>query len=208
MNGSPSLLRDFEHILKSPNFVLGLPFPLIALARHLNKNAKIAAQDCSVMAGNGAYTGEVSADMLKECGVEYIIIGHSERRAIFHETSETINNKIKNAVGSKVRVIYCVSEEFENQIENDLKGIDHSQLIIAYEPVSAIGTGLTPSIEDIDAAISKIKQHTDGAVLYGGSVSGSNIASIISIGVLDGVLVGGASLKIGEVVKMLAMSEI
>jgi triosephosphate isomerase len=202
MNGSISLLRDFSDILNEGNFIVALPYPLIPLAKSMSVNAKIAAQDCSVFSGMGAYTGEVSADMLRECGAEYVIIGHSERRKFFNETSDFINKKIKNALLAELKVIYCVSENFEDQIKNDLEEV-RTDVTIAYEPVSAIGTGITPSPDEVSLVVNQIKSLRLTKVLYGGSVNSDNIFDFLAIENIDGVLVGGASLKPDEMKGML-----
>jgi triosephosphate isomerase len=204
MNGSISLLRGFSDVLKAKNFIIALPYPLITIAKSMNLNAKIAAQDCSIFNGNGAYTGEISAEMLKEFGAEYVIIGHSERRRFLNETSETINRKIKNALDSETKIIYCINEDFEDQIKMELEGVkEKANIIVAYEPVSAIGTGITPSVEEISLAVHNIKNLVDADVLYGGSITSKNICDFISSENIAGVLVGGASLKVDEVKRML-----
>ncbi|MDR2075159.1 MAG: triose-phosphate isomerase [Holosporales bacterium] len=202
MNGSISLLHDFSEILDKENFIIALPYPLIPFAKSINPNVKIAAQDCSIFRGKGAYTGEISADMLKEFGAEYVIVGHSERREFFNESGSIINKKVKNALLAELKIIYCVSENFENQIKNDLEGVD-TNIIMAYEPISAIGTGITPSTDDVFAVTTRIKNLWDTKILYGGSVNSSNISDFLGIENVNGVLVGGASLKLDEVKSML-----
>jgi triosephosphate isomerase len=206
MNGTVDLLNNFIEIMNNDNFVIALPFHLICLAKSLNNTARIAAQNCSVYNGNGAYTGEISAQMLKESGVEYVIVGHSERRKLFNDSSEIINQKLANCVSAGLKIVYCVSELYRNQIKDELKNID-IDIVIAYEPVSAIGTGVVPTLEEVEATIDDIKDcfgPTEAIkFLYGGSVSKLNIRAISEISNVDGVLVGGASLTASEVGAML-----
>jgi len=170
---------------------------------------------------NGAFTGEISAPMLKEIGCTHVLIGHSERRHIFHETSEELHNKILTALKEGLIPVFCVGELLEEresgstfdvirkQLLAGLKAIDGNdvanKIIIAYEPVWAIGTGKTASSEDaqeVCAFIRKLLGDTFGEgiadktlILYGGSVKPENTEAILSMKDIDGVLVGGASLK-------------
>ncbi|MDR1488551.1 MAG: triose-phosphate isomerase [Holosporales bacterium] len=201
MNGNTELVRQFADILNNKNFVLAPPFPLISIAKYLNSNAIIAAQDCSIYNEKGAYTGEISAKILKESGAEYVILGHSERRKFFNESAEILNKKLTNAKNAGLEVIFCVSEAYEQQ----LKEVDNiNNLIIAYEPVSAIGTGIIPAAEEVNSILGEIKLIAGSGIktLYGGSVSSNNIADFFNLKNLDGVLVGGASLNRTEVEHM------
>jgi triosephosphate isomerase len=216
MNGGVDLLNSFIELMNNEGFVIALPFHLICLARHLNNNARIAAQNCSVYGGNGAYTGEISAQMLRESGVEYVIVGHSERRTLFGETAATINRKIANCVEARIGIIYCVSESYQKQIIDDLRGIDESvsEMMVAYEPVSSIGTGIVPTPDKIETAVKNIRYcfETSNNIkpskfLYGGSVSRANIDTLAKIQHnVDGFLVGGASLSANEIREMLDYS--
>lgn len=204
MNGSVALLREFSDVMGNPNIVLALPYILIPIAKQLCETANIGAQNCSEFRGSGAYTGEISSDMLKDLGSSCVIIGHSERRSLMHESTTSINAKIKNALESGLKVIYCVSEDFEKQISGDMDGIeDISNIMVAYEPVSAIGTGKTPPPNEVYDIALKIHRILETKILYGGSVSCKNIMDFCSLDSIDGVLVGGASLKIDEVKSML-----
>ena len=170
-------------------------------------------------ADNGAYTGEVSASMLKSVGVETVILGHSERRAYFNETDEMLANKVDTALKNKMRVIFCFGEELadrksnnhenvvESQIKNGLFHLDASafkHIVLAYEPVWAIGTGETASPEqaqDMHAFIRKTLASKYGdevademSILYGGSVKPGNAKEIFSKPDVDGGLIGGAAL--------------
>jgi triosephosphate isomerase len=169
---------------------------------------------------SGAFTGEISASMLKSVGCEYVILGHSERRTIFGETDELINNKIKKANASGLKPIFCVGElleereagitekVIEKQIRSGLKDISSEEMgnvIIAYEPVWAIGTGKTASpqqAEEVHKFIRSLINDKYGAsisdkivIQYGGSVNNKNARELLSQKDIDGALVGGASLK-------------
>jgi triosephosphate isomerase len=177
----------------------------------LNKSAKkIGAQNCSHQL-SGAFTGDISAASLKDIGVEFVLIGHSERRSIYGETDKICQQKIKLALSLNLTVIYCVGESLkerqdsltfqvvENQLRqglSDLGSYDPKNLIIAYEPVWAIGTGLNATKEQAQEVHAEIKKIVGNfKILYGGSVKPENVASYYSMPDIDGVLVGGASLK-------------
>ena len=170
---------------------------------------------------HGAYTGEVSPTMLKDAGCRYVIVGHSERRAMFGETDETVNKKVKACLDSGLRVIVCVGESLEQrergetfdvvqrQVRRGLEGIDNfsgNPLVVAYEPVWAIGTGHTASPEQAQEVHAFIRglvqeifgQDTAGAIRiqYGGSVKPDNIDALMAQNDIDGALVGGASLEL------------
>lgn len=189
-------------------------------------NVKIGAQNMH-WEESGAYTGEVSGKMLKSIGVEYVIIGHSERRKYFAETDETVNKKIKSAFENDLKPIVCVGETLEQKEENKtvevittqtefaLKDLTKEQVentIIAYEPIWAIGTGKTATPEDANNSIkcirNKIKdlygEQTSEKVIiqYGGSVKPENAKELFSTSDIDGALVGGASLKPEEFIKI------
>ena len=169
---------------------------------------------------NGAYTGEVSGEMLKELGIEYVIIGHSERRQYFNETDETVNKKVKKALKLNLIPIICVGETLQereqgkakpivtSQVEQALKDLtkeEISRLVIAYEPIWAIGTGKTASNEQANEVCGWIREkvgelvNEDTAqkirIQYGGSVKPNNIKDLMDQPHIDGALVGGASLK-------------
>lgn len=159
----------------------------------------------------GAFTGEVSPVMLEEIGVDYVLIGHSERRHIFMEDDELLMRKVDAAHGHHIPVVFCIGETLDERKAGTTKDIIKRQLIlvndllrdvdiVAYEPVWAIGTGITPTMDEIKESISWVKDYlkTDIPVLYGGSVNKGNANDIASIDVVDGALVGGASLKVEE----------
>lgn len=182
--------------------------------------ARLGAQNCHWEA-NGAMTGEVSLDMLLDLGVEFVILGHSERRHIFKEPDEWINRKVISAFKAGIRPILCIGETIDErergdtneilqrQLREGLKGIDRAPgLIVAYEPVWAIGTGLTADQEQVQAAhdfvrneLRKIFREDEGNVipiLYGGSVKPGNAGELFSVENVNGFLVGGASLIVED----------
>ena len=194
-------------------------------------NIKIGAQNMH-FEEKGAYTGEVSGKMLKSIGVEYVIIGHSERREYFNETDETVNKKIKTAFENELKPIVCVGEKLEqreqgkaeevvtNQIKLDLEGLTKEQVkntIIAYEPIWAIGTGKTATSEDANNMIKTIRKQIselfgndvaeEVIIQYGGSVKSSNAKELFTTSDIDGGLVGGASLKPDEFSKIVNYDE-
>lgn len=196
------------------NVVLCVPFTNLDL---LSK--KISGSPVQLGAQNvhweseGAYTGEISAPMLVEIGVRYVIIGHSERRQYFGETDETVNLRLKAAQQFGLLPILCVGETKQqrdaaetethiySQLEQDLVDVDQSRLVIAYEPIWAIGTGDTCEVSEANRVIGLIRSRLSNAdvpIQYGGSVKPNNIDAIMDQPEIDGVLVGGASLEPGS----------
>ena len=174
----------------------------------------------------GAFTGEVSPLMLKNLGVEYVIIGHSERRKFFGETDELINKKIKKSLEDGLKVIFCIGETeeernagrknevLERQIKNGLAGVENLEDVnIAYEPVWAIGTGNNCSVEETKQSINFIRKllalsNAEGCrILYGGSVKSENSGPYVKDALANGLLVGGASLNAEEFVKIIKSIE-
>ena len=221
MNKTSSEARDFAEkinefefknvdVLLAPSFV-----SLESFRKILNKKIEVSAQNLSQFE-DGAYTGEVSTAMLKDIGVENVIIGHSERREKFFESNEIVNAKVKKALADGFRVILCLGEALEVKAKNkevdfvkdellkSLDGIENIENItIAYEPIWAIGTGKTCSADDAEKMCREIRQIINKnygeisekiRILYGGSVKPSNAKEILSQENIDGVLVGGASL--------------
>ena len=206
---------------------LCLPFTSLVLGKFLDNRIKIGAQnmheqDC------GSFTGEVSADMLIELGVKYVIIGHSERRKYYNETNERINKKIKNALRHGLKIILCIGETksqkkqhrtneiLKSQLEEALYDIYENELaniIIAYEPVWAIGTGDVAKIEDIEKSIFNIKnilsKHyslkaaNEQKIIYGGSLTSLTSKNILKSENVSGALIGGASLNPNEFIKII-----
>src|SRR5215213_7643167 len=183
-------------------------------------NVKVAAQDCSTEVEEGAHTGEVAAFMLRDVGVRYVIVGHSERRQFYAETDSAVNRKTAAGLAAGLSVIVCVGETLaqredgsaENVVSTQLTGglsgltaSDLDRIIVAYEPIWAIGTGRTATPEqaqEMHAFIRRVfaERHSKEAgealrILYGGSVKPDNIAGLMSQPDIDGALVGGASLK-------------
>lgn len=209
--------------------VLCVPFTDIVTVRKAIRgtNIKLGAQNVH-WAESGAFTGEISATMLKELKVEYVIIGHSERRQYFNETNETVNKRIQAALAAKLKPIVCIGEtlserqsgEMENvlrtQVVECLRGFkswDFDRMVIAYEPVWAIGTGVTATSEQANDAIAFIRETIAKKfsmkiadkvrIQYGGSMNGANASELMSMSEIDGGLIGGASLsaaKFAEVV--------
>ena len=193
-----------------------------ALLTAQNTNIKIGAQNMH-WKEKGAYTGEISGQMLRSIGVEYVIIGHSERRQYFAETDETVNLKVKSALENNLKPIICVGETLEqrehgetekiieSQIKLALKDLTKEQIraiIIAYEPVWAIGTGKTATPEEANNVIKYIRKQIKELyneeiaeniiIQYGGSVKASNAEELFNMSDIDGALVGGASLNFKE----------
>ena len=219
----PNYIKDCKHevILCVP--FIDLFYSLLAVQE---TNIKIGAQNMH-WEEKGAYTGEVSGEMLKSINVEYVIIGHSERRAYFNETDETVNKKIKAALKNELKPIVCVGESLEQkeagkteeiittQVEKafkEISGEDAKKIIIAYEPIWAIGTGKTATADDANNIIKAIRNKINsmyGAdvadnihILYGGSVKSSNARELFETTDIDGALIGGASLKVDEFAKI------
>lgn len=177
-------------------------------------NIKLSAQNV-FYEEKGAYTGEISALMLKDVGCDYVIIGHSERRHYFGEDDEILNKKVKAALRNGLEVIFCIGETLkereegktfdvlERQVKEGLRDIDLSRIVIAYEPVWAIGTGRTASPEQAQEAHAHIRNKLKDLyvaadtvrILYGGSVTPDNIDDLMACHDVNGALVGGASLK-------------
>ena len=227
MNMTPSEARAFITELAprvagkdNADIVLCVPYVDIAVAAEAAKgtNIKIGAENVHFKP-SGAYTGEVSAAMLLEAGAEYVVIGHSERRQYFAETDETVNLRTKAALAAGMKVLLCLGEVKEERLSGitdevvamqtklDLKDITEEQLknvIIAYEPVWAIGTGLTATPEQADETCGVIRKTLAAmygaevaetvTIQYGGSMNEKNAAELLSKVNVDGGLIGGASL--------------
>ena len=176
----------------------------------LNKKFEVGIQN--IYLNDKTCTGEITAKQAKSLGISYAIIGHSERRTNFIETNIVVNHKIKEALKNNLKVILCIGETLEEkqnnktievlkkQINECLKDINE-EVIIAYEPIWAIGTNIVPTVSEIENNISKIKEIVNTKVLYGGSVNSSNIFEIIKV--TDGVLVGKASTDVVEFLKII-----
>lgn len=208
----------------SVRVVVAPPFVTIGpvVSALADSTIEVAAQNMSDQV-SGAFTGEVSADMLKDAGVSLVILGHSERRAIYGEDDAFINRKVKLALEKDLEVILCVGETLEEreagnlekvlqrQITEGLKDIsaqDMARVIVAYEPVWAIGTGKTATPDDANAAHAFIRSEIEKLygksvaesliIQYGGSVKPSNVKDLMAMEHIDGALVGGASLTVEQ----------
>ena len=229
-NEAIEFIQALEPLVKNTQneVILCVPYTdlFYALLTAQGTNIKIGAQNMH-FEEKGAYTGEVSAEMLKSIGVEYVIIGHSERRAYFAETDETVNKKIKAALKNELKPIVCVGESLEQREAGEtnniitaqtrlaLEGLKPEELetvIIAYEPIWAIGTGKTATAEDANTAIHAIRTEIEKIygqeianrviIQYGGSVKSSNSKELFTMPDIDGGLVGGASLDADEFSKI------
>ena len=211
MNGTSesrdTLLKSIRNVITDNKIVVCLPFILIC---GNDFGVTLGAQDISEH-DNGAYTGDISGQMLNDANVKYVIVGHSERRTYHHETNEIVRAKATAAIKNKIVPIICVGESTEEKNSGRtmtavkkmlLESIPSSgEFIVAYEPYWAIGSGKTPSgseIADVFETIRKALSNAgrdDVALLYGGSVNATNAKEIVNIKNVDGLLVGGASLK-------------
>jgi triosephosphate isomerase (TIM) len=221
-----SLVKDITDV----EIVVAPPFTALhAVAEAVrNTNIGVAAQDVH-WEREGAFTGEICARMLKEAGAEYVIVGHSERRRYFHETDAIVNRKMLAAVAAELTPIVCVGETLEErergatlavldrQVKEDLDGLGAEQaaaLVVAYEPVWAIGTGRNATASQAEEAHAHIRKRLrqwfggDAAdrcrVIYGGSVKPDNIRELIAEPDVDGALVGGASLDVHTFAEIIA----
>ena len=234
-NEAIDYIQAFEPLVKDAKaeVILCVPYTdlFYAIMNAQNTNIKIGAQNVH-FEEKGAYTGEVSAQMLKAIGVEYVIIGHSERRQYFAETDETVNKKIKAALANGLKPIVRVGETLEQREAGKTEEIITSQtrlaldgltpeevkgIIIAYEPIWAIGTGKTATSDDANNSIKAIRaeiaknygKDTSEEIIiqYGGSVKSTNAKELFNCSDIDGGLVGGASLKPEEFAKIVKYDE-
>lgn len=218
-----NLLNELKPLVKDSKVevVVCVPYTDLYIASELLKgsNIKLGAENVH-WADKGAFTGEISADMLKELNVEYVIIGHSERRQYFGETDETVNKRAKQALLKNLKPIICVGESLEERETNKVEAVivkqttealkdisveDMKNVVIAYEPIWAIGTGKTATskeandtIKIVRDTVSKLYGQTIAESLriqYGGSMKPENVKELMSMPEIDGGLIGGASLK-------------
>ena len=223
INEAKSFVEEINGSIKETDVeaVICAPYTILKDLKEVTKgtNIKVGAQNMH-FEENGAFTGEISPLMLKELDVDYVIIGHSERRQYFNETDETVNKKVKKALEHSIIPIMCVGESLEqreagdtksivkSQVEKGLQGINHEdikKIVVAYEPIWAIGTGKTASSEDANEVIAYIREVIKNVssediseeirIQYGGSVKPSNVEEIMNQSDIDGALVGGASLE-------------
>ncbi|KAF9940040.1 triosephosphate isomerase [Modicella reniformis] len=224
LNGSNEFLTKLVEDLNKGNLdsnveiVVSPPFVYLDKVRQsIRKDIAVAGQNC-YLKSSGAYTGEVAAEMLKDIGIEWVILGHSERREIFKETDEEIGQKVAHALKAGLKVIACIGEKLDERVNNktnevverQLKAIadsvsDWTNVVIAYEPVWAIGTGKVATPQQAQEVHKHIREwlHKNVSpnvaektrIMYGGSVNGGNAATLSKEPDVDGFLVGGASLK-------------
>jgi triosephosphate isomerase (TIM) len=222
MNGLAASIAELDKIvagaaaISSADLMVCPPATLVAsfAARAKGKAVAIGGQDCHAEA-NGAFTGDVSAEMLRDAGATAVIVGHSERRSYHRETDADVRGKAQAAWRAGLLAIVCVGETKEERVAGRTldvvgrqlagslpDGAQPDNLVIAYEPVWAIGTGLTPTVGDVADVHRFIRErlgaNTGVRVLYGGSVKPSNAKELMSVANVDGALVGGASLKADE----------
>lgn len=227
MNLNYDLVNEYiERInkVKTDNKIIIIPSYLYIETFIKNTKYDIGSQNLSNEL-NGAFTGEVSSIQLNSIGVKYSLVGHSERRNFFHETDEIINEKTRQCLNHGITPIICVGEtlsehnndetlvKINNQISHAILGLDDlnekKEIIIAYEPIYAIGTGKAPEIKEIEIVINHIYEvlskydNIDFKILYGGSVNKENIKKILDINKLDGVLIGTISSKIEDIIKII-----
>ena len=221
-----ALVNDLKEVVKYPNcdVVICTPFIHLATVAEMLKGTpmQLGAENCADKA-SGAYTGEVSAKMVKSTGAEYVILGHSERRQYYNETGEILKEKVLLALENGLKVLYCIGESLEEreadkqnevvkkELEESVFNLSEEQfknIVIAYEPIWAIGTGKTATAEqaeEIHAYIRSCVKERYGAqvaedttILYGGSCKASNAPELFSKPDIDGGLIGGASLKAAD----------
>lgn len=211
--------------IKNVEVVICPPFIYLPKVKSQGSEIKIGAQDC-FWEEKGAFTGEISPKMLKNFGCQYVILGHSERRKYLNETDEMINKKLKAALKANLKAILCIGEAkgerelaktkeiLKRELQKDLKGIENSKfeiknLILAYEPIWAIGSGKScqpAQVREINLFLAKIlaqRQLRGVRILYGGSVNSQNADLYLKKAQSQGLLVGGASLKANDFLKIL-----
>lgn len=222
MNLSMDEINEYINYFRDSNYENALFAPsFLYLDRFIANNLKVASQDVS-FAENGAYTGDISASQLNSMGVKYSIVGHSERRK-YYDDNRYVNSKIKMLLNKNITPILCigetkeereankVNETLKNELDEAFKDINSNldKIIIAYEPIWSIGTGIIPTNREIDETIKYIKNylndqyHVNLKVLYGGSVNNTCINELECIKIIDGYLVGGCSIKKEEFKKLI-----
>lgn len=221
-----ALINELKPLVakSKPEVVVCVPYTDLWAVSEAVKGSKIhLGAENVAWADSGAFTGEISADMLKEIGVEYVIIGHSERRQYFGETDESVNKRLKQALAKELKPIVCVGETLTEREKNrtkrvlkkqvlegfkDITAEDFENIVIAYEPVWAIGTGKTATADDANKTIGFIRnlvKKTWGAevakalrIQYGGSMKPANAKELMAMRNIDGGLIGGAALKASD----------
>ena len=239
MNKTPAeataLIEAIKPLVKDAacDVVVGVPYIDIPAALEATKgsNIGVAAQNC-YWEKSGAFTGEIAADMLREMGVKYVILGHSERRTYFGDTDATVAKRVRGAIDAGLTAILCVGEYLEQreqgitaeicamQTKIALEGVSEEELkqvIIAYEPVWAIGTGKTATAEQANEVCAQIREVLTGlynaeaakgvTIQYGGSMNAGNAAELLAMSDVDGGLIGGASLKAEDFATIVAAAK-
>ena len=232
MNKTPletkNFLKEFNQLFQKnqqkikPNIHYGFAVPFVSLEtlKNNSSNCLIAAQNVNENE-NGAYTGELSIKLIKSVGANAVILGHSERRTMFNETSEKVSKKAIKAIENKVMPIIAFGEtleQYENNqtkqvikkmVKESTKGVDLSKVILAYEPIWAIGTGKTASAKDAQNVCKFVRSITNKDVIiqYGGSVKPENIEELMNQKDINGALVGGASLEPKSFIKLLTLNK-
>ena len=239
MNKTPAeataLIEAIKPLVKDAacDVVVGVPYIDIPAALEATKDSNIgvAAQNC-YWEKSGAFTGEIAADMLREMGVKYVILGHSERRTYFGDTDATVAKRVRGAIDAGLTAILCVGEYLEQreqgitaeicamQTKIALEGVSEDELkqvIIAYEPVWAIGTGKTATAEQANEVCAQIREVLTGlynaeaakgvTIQYGGSMNAGNAAELLAMSDVDGGLIGGASLKAEDFATIVAAAK-
>ncbi len=223
-------VNELTKIVNSKNSQTLLFAPFTCLHAIKNKGIEIGAQNL-YPASHGAYTGEISADMLKDAGCNWVLIGHSERRHLIGESNEFIAEKADFALNNNLNIVFCIGETLEERdggkleevLKNQLnslfnkidKNIEQNRIVIAYEPVWAIGTGKTATSEDIVFSHKVVRNlltelcpnYKDLFILYGGSVKPDNAKSILGLENVGGLLVGGASLQTKDFALIIAAAD-
>lgn len=220
MNGSCNQLQKMDQALQDVQtrnkVILCVPFTMLCFNAH---NISLGAQDVSIH-DKGAYTGEVSAQMISETGAKYVIVGHSERRQYHQETNEIVRQKALQAISAGLIPIICIGETMSEKqaglttkiiqsgLQESVPSDASGNIIIAYEPRWAIGAGITPTPEEITQTHKLIADTLktmgiDAPILYGASVNAGNAADIMNLPNVDGVLVGGASLKTDDFIPII-----
>ncbi|MDO5687014.1 MAG: triose-phosphate isomerase [Neisseria sp.] len=231
MNGTradnAALLQALVNLPENPPTQVGLAVPhpyLFQAACAVQETAIVCgAQDCSRFGASGAYTGETAAYMAADCGAQFVLIGHSERRAYFGEDNAVLRAKIDAALAAGLLPILCVGESLQEREAGReqevvaaqlavLDGLEWTHIAVAYEPVWAIGSGVVATVEQIaqmhgfiyENLLSRFGGNVSIRLLYGGSVNAANAQNILSTARVDGALVGGASLKADEFARIIA----
>ena len=212
-------LNELDKFLNANNISQDvLVFPATSSLNTHNGNIVVGAQN-AYPTKNGAFTGEIGTEQLEEFNIKTILIGHSERRHIIGENQDELVKKFNFYKDLGYKIVYCIGEPLEiresgkdkmmEYISDQYKGIDtdYENLIIAYEPVWAIGTGLTPTLEDIESIHTELKKKSSAPLLYGGSVKVTNAKDVLTLQNVDGVLVGSAALYAEHFCTMIQYAE-